>query len=89
MLVLSRRQNQRIMINDNIVITVAGINQGSVSIGIDAPKDYTIHREEIYNKENNRKTEEFPLLDDLRNKTANELSSSILSKIQNLLDGVR
>lgn len=78
MLVLSRRRNEKIIINDDIVITVSGIHQASVSIGIDAPKEYSIHREEIYNKINeNKKNEESRLVD------------SILNRIHNLLEGAR
>ncbi len=82
MLVLSRRQNQRIMINDNIVITVAGINQNSVAIGIDAPDDYTIHREEIYNKS---KIQSGPK----KTKETDELVNSIMTRVKNLLDGIK
>ncbi len=85
MLVLSRRQNQRIMINDNIVITVAGINQNSVAIGIDAPDDYTIHREEIYNKSKNQDLTYLPK----KIKEKDDLVDTIMEKIKNLLDGDR
>ena len=85
MLVLSRRLNQRIMINDNIVITVASIHQGSVSIGIDAPDDYIIHREEIYNKVNDQNIDKSKF--NKKDKETDDLVNSIMSRIKNLLDG--
>ena len=47
MLVLSRKAGQKIIINDKITITVVRVAQGSVRIGVDAPEDCTIVREEI------------------------------------------
>ncbi|MGY5346097.1 carbon storage regulator CsrA [Paenibacillus glucanolyticus] len=48
MLILSRNKGQKIMINDNIVISILEISGEQVRIGIEAPKDVTIYREEIY-----------------------------------------
>ena len=48
MLVLSRKKDESIFINDNIVITVIDIRGGKVRLGIDAPKDIPIHRKEVY-----------------------------------------
>lgn len=47
MLVLSRKINERIIINGNIVITIADIDRGKVRVGIDAPKHITVIREEL------------------------------------------
>ena len=47
MLVLTRRENETIVINGNIDVTVLGINGNQVRLGINAPKDVSIHREEI------------------------------------------
>lgn len=47
MLVLSRKLNQRILIGDDIRITVVGVSGGQVRIGIEAPRDLRIFREEI------------------------------------------
>lgn len=49
MLVLSRRRNQTIRINDDISITVLEIREGKVRLGITAPRHIDIHRLEVYN----------------------------------------
>lgn len=46
MLVVTRRTNTKLMIGDNIVITIVDIKGGKVRIGIEAPKDVTIHRDD-------------------------------------------
>ena len=48
MLVISRKNGQKIMINDNIVITVVDAKNGQCKIAIEADKDVKIYREEIY-----------------------------------------
>ncbi|MGG3284367.1 carbon storage regulator CsrA [Paenibacillus solani] len=48
MLILSRSKGQKIMINDNIVLSVIEVNGDQVRIGIEAPANVTIYREEIY-----------------------------------------
>lgn len=48
MLVISRKNGQKIMINDNIVITVVESRNGQCKIAIDADRDVKIYREEIY-----------------------------------------
>ncbi|SCG81908.1 Carbon storage regulator homolog [Proteiniborus sp. DW1] len=48
MLILTRKINESIVINNNIEIIVAGIDDGKVKLGIKAPKDIEIHRKEIY-----------------------------------------
>lgn len=48
MLVISRKNGQKIMINDNIIITVVDCRNGQVKLAIDADKDVKIYREEIY-----------------------------------------
>ena len=49
MLVLSRHRDERIMIGDKIVITVVEVRGDRVRLGIEAPREITVHREEIYN----------------------------------------
>jgi len=47
MLVLSRKEDQCIRINDNIVIRIVQIRGDRVRIGVDAPRDVSVHREEV------------------------------------------
>jgi carbon storage regulator len=48
MLILSRKKNDVIRINDDIVLTVVEIRGDKVRIGIDAPSNVTVHRGEVY-----------------------------------------
>ncbi len=48
MLVLSRKKNESIIINDHITVTVVEIRGDKVRLGIDAPKDVSVHRREVY-----------------------------------------
>jgi carbon storage regulator len=50
MLILTRRVGEALMIGDNISISVLGVKGNQVRIGIDAPKDVAVHREEIFQK---------------------------------------
>lgn len=48
MLVLSRKKNESIVINDNITIVVVDIRGGYVRLGVQAPQDVPVHRREVY-----------------------------------------
>ena len=48
MLVLSRKKNESIVINDNIRIVVVEIRGDKVRLGVDAPKEVPVHRNEVY-----------------------------------------
>jgi len=50
MLILSRRVGEKIMIGDDIEVTVCGIHKGQVKLGIDAPDEVVILREELYHQ---------------------------------------
>jgi carbon storage regulator len=50
MLILTRRVGETIVIGDNVVVTVLGIKGNQVRIGVNAPKDVSVHREEIYKR---------------------------------------
>lgn len=48
MLVLSRQRDESIIIGDNIIITIVDIRGDKVRLGIQAPKEVTVHRQEVY-----------------------------------------
>ncbi len=49
MLVLSRKKDQRVMIGDNTVVTIVEIRGDRVRLGIEAPQETAVHREEVFN----------------------------------------
>lgn len=50
MLILTRRPAEAVVIGDNITVTVLDIKGGRVRIGVNAPRDVTVNREEIFQK---------------------------------------
>jgi carbon storage regulator len=50
MLILTRRLGERVIIGDEITVTVLGIRNGQVRIGVTAPKSVAVHREEVYER---------------------------------------
>ena len=50
MLILTREDNESLFIGDEIEITVLGVKGNQVRIGINAPKDIDVHREEVYRR---------------------------------------
>jgi len=47
MLVLSRKKNESIVINDNVIVTVVDVRGDKVRLGIEAPRDVSVHRQEV------------------------------------------
>ena len=60
MLILTRRVGETLMIGDEVKITVLGVKGNQVRIGVDAPRDVTVHREEIYDRIKKEKEQEIP-----------------------------
>ena len=54
MLVLSRKLNESIVINDNVVVTVLRVQDDRVLLGIEAPGEIPVHRQEVYEKMQNQ-----------------------------------
>lgn len=83
MLVLSRQRDESIMIGDNIVLTVVDIRGDKVRLGIDAPKEIPVHRQEVYDAIQKEKelaagqdqTEEQPLAEDPKSDEGDEIAS--------------
>jgi|TARA_R100001224_G_scaffold96892_2_gene66825 carbon storage regulator len=58
MLILTRRVGETLMIGDDVSVTVLGVKGNQVRIGVNAPKDVSVHREEIYMRIQSEKDDE-------------------------------
>jgi carbon storage regulator len=55
MLILTRRVGETLMVGDEVTVTVLGVKGNQVRLGVNAPKDVAVHREEIYLRIQNEK----------------------------------
>ncbi|MEQ8289015.1 MAG: carbon storage regulator CsrA [Gammaproteobacteria bacterium] len=60
MLILTRRVGESLMIGDEVNVTVLGIRGNQVRIGVNAPKDVAVHREEIYDRIQKEQSDDVP-----------------------------
>ena len=51
MLILTRRVDESLVIGDNVTVTILGVKGNQVRIGVDAPRDVVVHREELAQKQ--------------------------------------
>lgn len=82
MLVFSRKKEQSIMVGDNIEIVIINIGRETVKLGINAPKEVTIHRKEVFveiEKQNKEAAVSVTSIGDLKN-ILPDLSKKIIKK---------
>ncbi|TED30232.1 carbon storage regulator CsrA [Pseudomonas aeruginosa] len=58
MLILTRRVGETLMVGDDVAVTVLGVKGNQVRIGVNAPKEVAVHREEIYQRIQKEKDQE-------------------------------
>jgi carbon storage regulator len=85
MLILTRKINQKLIINDNIEVVILESYKNTVKLGVNAPSNVQIYREEIYNeiKKSNKqaRTSDIDLISNIKPKTANQ-TFDLIKKIE-------
>jgi carbon storage regulator len=59
MLIVTRRVGESVMIGDDVTVTILGVKGNQIRVGIDAPKEVAVHREEIYERIRAESKEDF------------------------------
>ena len=75
MLVLSRKKDEKIVIGDNISIMVVEIRGDKVRLGIDAPRDVSVHRREVYDAIKRKESEQDAVEDDSADLPVNQVQA--------------
>ena len=75
MLVLSRKKDEKIVIGDNISIMIVEIRGDKVRLGIDAPRDVSVHRREVYDAIKRKESEQDAVEDDSTGLSTNQVQA--------------